>query len=76
MDIFANPNEPAVEQLLSESGLPIEDITAQHLHHFFGCGSGPELEGVIGLELSVRLRCYARWRWPLPAATPAWARAW
>jgi amino-acid N-acetyltransferase len=51
MDIFANPNEPAVKQLLSESGLPISDITAQHLQHFFGCGSGPELEAVIGLEL-------------------------
>jgi amino-acid N-acetyltransferase len=51
MDIFAKPNEAAVKQLLSESGLPIEDITGQHLLHFFGCGSGPELEGVIGLEL-------------------------
>ena len=51
MDIFAKPNEAAVKQLLSESGLPIEDITAQHLHHFFGCGSGLELEGLVGLEL-------------------------
>ena len=51
MDIFAKPNEAAVKQLLSESGLPIEDITAQHLQDFFGCGSGPKLEGVIGLEL-------------------------
>jgi len=51
MDIFAKPNEAAVKQLLSKSGLPIEDITAQHLHHFFGCGSGLELEGLVGLEL-------------------------
>ena len=51
MDIFAKPNESGVKQLLSESGLPIEDITAQHLHHFFGCGSGLELEGLVGLEL-------------------------
>jgi len=51
MDIFANPDEAAVKQLLSESGLPIEDITAQHLQDFFGCGSGLELEGVVGLEL-------------------------
>ncbi len=51
MDIFAKPNEDAVKQLLSESSLPIEDITAQHLQHFFGCGSGLELEGVVGLEL-------------------------
>jgi amino-acid N-acetyltransferase len=51
MDIFANPDEFAVKQLLSESGLPIEDITAHHLDHFFGCGSGLELEGLVGLEL-------------------------
>ena len=51
MDIFSKPNESAVRQLLSESSLPISDITAQHLQHFFGCGSGPELEGVVGLEL-------------------------
>ena len=51
MHIFANPNESAVKQLLSESGLPIEDITAKHLQHFFGCGSGLELEGLVGLEL-------------------------
>jgi amino-acid N-acetyltransferase len=51
MDIFAKPNEAAVKQLLAASGLPIEDITARHLQDFFGCGSGPELEGVIGLEL-------------------------
>jgi amino-acid N-acetyltransferase len=51
MDIFTNPEEPAVKKLLSESGLPIEDITDQHLRHFFGCGSGPELLGLVGLEL-------------------------
>jgi len=51
MNIFANPNLSAVKQLLSESSLPIEDITAQHLQHFFGCGSGLELEGLVGLEL-------------------------
>ena len=51
MDIFATPNLSAVKQLLSESSLPIEDITAQHLQHFFGCGSGLELEGLVGLEL-------------------------
>ena len=51
MDIFANPDESAVKQLLSESSLPISDITTQHLQHFFGCGSSLGLEGVIGLEL-------------------------
>ena len=51
MKIFANPDESSVKRLLSESSLPIEDITAQHLQHFFGCGSGPELLGLVGLEL-------------------------
>jgi len=51
MHIFAKPNEAAVKQLLSESRLPIEDITKLHLHHFFGCGSDLELEGLVGLEL-------------------------
>ena len=51
MDIFANPGESAVKKLLSESGLPTEDITVQHLQQYFGCGSGLELEGVVGLEL-------------------------
>jgi amino-acid N-acetyltransferase len=51
VNIFGNPKLSAVKQLLSESSLPIEDITAQHLHHFFGCGSGLELEGLVGLEL-------------------------
>jgi amino-acid N-acetyltransferase len=51
MDIFANPDESAVKRLLTGSGLPVEDITAQHLTHFFGCGHSPGLEGVVGLEL-------------------------
>ena len=51
MNIFSNPKLSEVKQLLSESSLPIEDITAQHLQHFFRCGSGLELEGLVGLEL-------------------------
>jgi amino-acid N-acetyltransferase len=51
MDIFANPDESAVKKLLSESDLPVADIAGQSLQHFFGCGSGLRLEGVIGLEL-------------------------
>jgi amino-acid N-acetyltransferase len=51
MEISANPNGPAVKKLLSESGLPFEDITAQHLKNFFGCGSGSELKGLVGLEV-------------------------
>ncbi len=51
MNTFAKPSETAAKQLLSESGLPIEDITAKHLQHFFSCGPGPDLEGLVGLEL-------------------------
>ena len=51
MNIFTNPNESAVKQLLSESGLPMADITTQHLQHFFGCSSDLKLEGLVGLEL-------------------------
>ena len=51
MQIFAHPTAAAVKQLLSESGLPIEDINEQHLRHFFGCGSDIILEGLVGLEL-------------------------
>jgi amino-acid N-acetyltransferase len=51
VDISSNPNETAVKQLLSDSNLPTSDITAQHLQHFFACGSGPDLEGLVGLEL-------------------------
>lgn len=51
MDIYQRPDEADVKRLLAESGLPTADITAQHLHHFFGCGPKGELEGVVGLEL-------------------------
>jgi amino-acid N-acetyltransferase len=51
MNIFANPNESSVKRLLSESSLPIADITVQHLWHFFGYGSGSELDGLVGIEL-------------------------
>jgi amino-acid N-acetyltransferase len=51
MDITPDPSESAVTKLLSDSDLPTADITFRHSVHFFGCGSGPELEGVVGLEL-------------------------
>jgi amino-acid N-acetyltransferase len=51
MDIIAHPSESAAKRLLVESGLPTADITATHLQHFFACSSGPDLEGLVGLEL-------------------------
>jgi N-acetylglutamate synthase-like GNAT family acetyltransferase len=51
MDIFTHPDESSVKNLLCKSGLPTVDITAHHMEHFFGCGSGSKLKGVVGLEL-------------------------
>lgn len=51
MDIIAHPSESAAKRLLVESGLPTADITAQHLQHFFFCGPGHNIEGLVGLEL-------------------------
>jgi amino-acid N-acetyltransferase len=51
MDIIAHPSESAAKRLLAESGLPTADISAQHLQHFFFCGPGHNIEGLVGLEL-------------------------
>jgi amino-acid N-acetyltransferase len=51
MDIIAHPSESAAKRLLVEAGLPAADITAEHLKHFFFCGPGTDLEGLVGLEL-------------------------
>ncbi len=51
MEIFEKPNEAEVKELLSASGLPVSDIAAQHLDHFFGSGPAGQLEGVVGLEI-------------------------
>jgi amino-acid N-acetyltransferase len=51
MDIIAHPSESAAKRLLVEAGLPAADITAKHLQDFFFCGSVPDLEGLVGLEL-------------------------
>ena len=76
MEIFANPNETSVKQLLSESELPTGDITAQHLAHFFGSGHGPELEGVVGLELYGDVALLRSLAVAPPGAGPAWVPAW
>jgi amino-acid N-acetyltransferase len=51
MDIYQRPDEADLKGLLAESGLPTADITLQHLHHFFGCASGEQLIGAVGLEI-------------------------
>ena len=51
MRITRNPPEEITKQLLTEAQLPVQDITPEHLKHFFGAWSDTHLEGVVGLEL-------------------------
>lgn len=51
MNITRKPSEIEIKDLLTEAQLPIEDITPEHLAHFFGAQSDLGLEGVVGLEL-------------------------
>jgi amino-acid N-acetyltransferase len=51
MDISPEPDRSAVINLLFASDLPTADLAAPHMPHFFGCVSGGELKGVVGLEL-------------------------
>jgi L-amino acid N-acyltransferase YncA len=51
MNIFRNPSESAVKNLLAESNLPSSDLTVDHLKDFFGCGPKEKLNGVVGLEI-------------------------
>jgi amino-acid N-acetyltransferase len=37
--------------LLQAQGLPVSDISAEHLEHFFFIGSGGSPTGLVGLEL-------------------------
>jgi amino-acid N-acetyltransferase len=51
MHVFNNPDELSVKRLLTDAQLPIADLTADHMQHFFGCGTPAAIDGVIGLEL-------------------------
>lgn len=44
-------DEPWIRQLLVISGLPHEDITPQHLRHFWVLKEKGDVVGVIGLEI-------------------------
>ena len=50
----AQSDAPAVRQLLSDCGLPSEDVH-QHLEHFIVAKDGQQLAGVIGLQLLGRV---------------------
>jgi amino-acid N-acetyltransferase len=50
--VAASPaDEPRIRQLLSSCGLPHEDITLEHLHHFWVLKEKRQVIGVIGLEV-------------------------
>ena len=50
--VAASPaDEPRIRQLLSSCGLPHEDITSEHLHHFWVLKEKRQVIGVIGLEV-------------------------
>lgn len=51
MSIIRNPPEREVKTLLTAAGLPIDDITPEHLEHFTAVRTGECLEGVVGIEL-------------------------
>jgi amino-acid N-acetyltransferase len=50
MNIFTRPSKEVIERILSEAGLPVSDITAEHLAYFFGYGAEQEPDGVVGIE--------------------------
>ena len=49
--IFRSPPLSAVQRLLADAGLPVDDLVTQRFQHFFGCGEAREPKGVVGLEL-------------------------
>ena len=51
MIINKTPDKSQVVKLLAEYKLPTEDITDEHLNHFFGCSEDDRFLGVVGLEI-------------------------
>jgi amino-acid N-acetyltransferase len=49
--IRERPPLPSVLALLQAQGLPLSDITDQHLEHFFFAGSDGSPTGLVGLEI-------------------------
>ncbi len=49
--IRARPPRYAVVALLQAQGLPVADITEEHLEHFFFAGPDGSPTGLVGLEL-------------------------
>jgi amino-acid N-acetyltransferase len=55
LDLAMPKDELWIRQLLALCGLPHEDITPQHLRHFFVTKQNGDILGVIGLEIFGRL---------------------
>ncbi|MEZ5649408.1 MAG: arsenic resistance N-acetyltransferase ArsN2 [Burkholderiaceae bacterium] len=51
LNIFADPPEMPAKALLAECGLPVEDLSAGHFQHFFGCGAETHPAGIVGVEV-------------------------
>ncbi len=49
--IASDKDEPWIRQLLNLCGLPDEDITPEHLKHFWVFQEGPQIAGVVGIEV-------------------------
>lgn len=50
--VVASPaDEFGIRELLSSCGLPHEDITPEHLHHFWVLKKQSQIIGVVGLEI-------------------------
>jgi amino-acid N-acetyltransferase len=44
-------DEPTIKELLSSCRLPHEDLTSEHLHHFWVLKKQSQIIGVVGLEI-------------------------
>jgi amino-acid N-acetyltransferase len=51
VNIYRNPPELQVEQLLGACELPASDLSPEHLEHFFACGAAGAPKGVVGVEI-------------------------
>ncbi len=55
LDLASPKDEPWIRQLLALCGLPHEDITPQHLRHFWAMKEKGQIIGVVGVEVFGRL---------------------
>lgn len=51
LNIRARPTRSAAVALLAAEGLPVQDLTDEHLEHFFYAGPDESPTGLVGLEM-------------------------